>query len=99
MPGTFAHDRLQFPEERVFGVGAVEALVAITAADDQLRRLELGDFVLHRAQSQKAQAGQLARVKLLAGIGKEQSQYLCAHQREQSMEQCLFDASLLDRML
>ena len=73
MGDAFANDPLQFPVERMVGIRAVKPLVAITAADDQLRRLELGDLVLHRAQSQKAQAGQLARVKLLAAIGKEQS--------------------------
>ena len=33
-------------------------------------------------------------MKLLAGIGKEQSQHLGAHNREQSVQECPFDAAV-----
>lgn len=94
MGDAFANDRLQFPVERMVGIRAVEALVAVTAADDQIRRLQLCDFVLNGAQGKKTQACQLARIKLLPGIGKEQSQYLRPYNREQSMKQCLFDMAI-----
>src|SRR5437868_12744861 len=77
----------------VLRICAIEPSIAIAVANDQIRRLELGHLILDRSQCEKAKPRQLARVELPPGSSKEQPQHLCAHDRKQSMQQCLFDSA------
>ena len=94
MRRAFAHDLRQVAIERVLGVGAIEPLITVAAADHQIRTFEFRQFILNRAQREKAEPRQLTRIQFLAGVREEQSQHLCAHDREQSVEQRLIHTSL-----
>lgn len=67
-------------------------MVAIAPADDQFCCLQLGQFILDRAQREKAETRQFAGIEFGPGLGEEQAQHLGPHDRKQSMEQGLFDA-------
>ena len=88
---AFANDLRQMAIQRVLRIRPIEPLITIAATDDQIRTFELGQFILHRSQREKAQSRKFAGIQLLSGIGEEQSQDLSAHDREQSMEQRLFN--------
>ena len=97
---ALAHDLRQVSIQWVLRVCPVEALITVAATDDQICTFELGEFILHGSQREEAQARQLARIQLLAWIREEQSQHVCTHEREQSMEQRLFDgASFISNVL
>ncbi len=99
MRGAFANDLHQGAVEGVFRICAIEPLITIRAADDQIRALELRQLILDCPQREEAQARHLARVQLLALIGEQQPQHLRADDRKQPMQQRLFDASSNTRML
>jgi hypothetical protein len=73
-------------------IRSIEPVIAVAPADDQVRRLQLGQFILNRPQGEKTAAGQLARKQFLVAFPKEQSQQLSSHDRKQPMQQRLFDA-------
>jgi hypothetical protein len=80
--GASAHELSQGGIERVLGIRAIEPLIPIASANDQVCGLELGKLILNRAQREKAKPRQLARVELLAALSKEQPQYLRPHDRK-----------------
>ncbi len=92
MRGACADDLFQRAKQRVLRVRAIEPLVPIAAANNQLRSFELGEFILNRPQREEAQARQLARIQLLSRVREQQSQHFGAHDGEQPMQQRLFDA-------
>ena len=55
-------------------IRAVEPMVPVAAARDQVGRLKLRQFVLHRLKGEKAQPRQLTHVELLPRIGKQELQ-------------------------
>ncbi len=73
---------MQDPIQWVLRICAIEPLVAIAAANDQIRRLELGHLILNRSQREKTAPRQLARIQLFAAVRKQQSQHLGAHDRK-----------------
>jgi hypothetical protein len=76
--------------ERMPGIRAVEPVISVAAAKDQIGRLELCQFILDRSQRQETESRQLTRVEFLPAIRKQQPQHFGPHRREQSMEQRLF---------
>lgn len=92
MHAAFPHQFSQREIHGMFRIRSIESTVAITAADDQFRCLQLGQFILDRAQREKAETRQLPGIEFGPGLAKEQAQQLGAHDWKQSMEQTLFDA-------
>lgn len=70
MSRAFAHDLGQGREQRVLRIGAIEPMIPVRATQDQIRRLQLRQFILDRSESEKTQARQLSRIKLLPTIGE-----------------------------
>ena len=58
----------------MFQISAIETVITIGAAQNEIRGLQLGQFILSRSKGEKTQSRQLSRIKLLARIGKQQPQ-------------------------
>jgi len=80
--GAFPDQLMQDSIQCVFGICAIEPLITIAAANDQFRRLKFGHLILDRSQCEKAKPRQLPGIQLLAGVCKQQSQHLGAHDRK-----------------
>ncbi len=96
MRATFQHQCSQRQIQGMFRIRSIESMVAITAADDQIRYLQLGQFILDGAQREKAKPRQFAGIKFGPGLGKKEAQHLGPHNRKHAMEQTLFDALRID---
>jgi len=59
-----------------------EPLISVTAAYDQVCRLELDQLILHRVERQETQATQLSAMQFLPRICKQQSQHFGPNQRK-----------------
>lgn len=92
MRAAFPHQFSQRQIQGMFRIRSIESMVAITAADDQIRCLQLGQFILDGAQREKAEPRQFPGIEFGPGLGKKQAQHLGPHNRKHSMEQTLFDA-------
>ena len=66
----------------VLRICAIEPLITIAAAHDQIRRFKLGHLILNRSQCEKAEPRELARIQLFAGVREQQAQHLGAHNRK-----------------
>jgi len=62
---AFAHDLGHGGIQRVLRIRAVEPVISIASAHDQIRRLELYRIILNGSEREKTQSGQLTRVKFL----------------------------------
>jgi hypothetical protein len=90
MRGAFAHDLRHGGVQWMLRIGAIEPLITITAAHDQIRRFQLRQLILNRSECEKTQSRQLPRIQLLAWVCEQKPQHLRAHHRKQSMQQRLF---------
>jgi hypothetical protein len=91
VPRAFANDLRQMAIQRVLRIRPIEPLITIAATENQIRAFEFAQFILHCSQRKEAQSCEFARIQLLSGIREEQSQHLGAHDREQCVEQRLFN--------
>ena len=81
------HDIPQRGIEWMFRIGAVETLIAIAAAHDEIGGFKLGQLILHSLQREKTETSQLPHVQLLSWIGEQEPENLGADCREQPMQQ------------
>ncbi|HEV2806290.1 MAG TPA: hypothetical protein VGW57_15310 [Chthoniobacterales bacterium] len=85
--------------ERVFGIGAIEQVIAIAPAGDKKSCFEFGQFILNGLEREAAQASELPNVQFRPRIGEEQAKDFRAHLREQAVQKRLPHRSLLTRPL
>ena len=92
MRAAFPPEFSQRQIQGMFRIRSIDSMVAIATADDQVRCLQLGQFILEGAQREKAEPHQFPGIEFGPGLGKKQAQHLGPHNRKHSMEQGLFDA-------
>jgi hypothetical protein len=90
MRGAFPHDLRYGGVQWMLRIGAIEPLITITSAHDQIRRFQLRQLILNRSEREKTQPRQLSRIQLLTWVCEQQPQHLRPNRRKQAMEQCLF---------
>lgn len=78
-----ADDQLsQGDVERMFGIGAIEAVIAVAPAGDETSRFEFGQFILNGLEREPAQASEFPNVQFGPRIGEKQAKDFRAHLRE-----------------
>jgi hypothetical protein len=80
--GAFPNQLMQDSIQWMLRICAIEPLITVAAANDQIRRLKFGHLILNRSQCEKTAPRQLARIQLLAAVCEQQSQHLGAHDRK-----------------
>ncbi len=80
--GAFPNQLMQDSIQWVLRICAIEPLITVAAANDQIRRLKLGHLILNRSQCEKAPPRQLARIQFFAAVREQQPQHLGAHDRK-----------------
>src|SRR5712691_1360820 len=99
MQRALDHHPSQGGIERMFRVGPIEAVISVAPAQDELRSLQLRQFVLHRLQGEEAQAGQLSDIQFLSWVGKQELKNLCTDHWKQRVQKCPSHAgSYIDRL-
>lgn len=83
----FDHEPAQARVEWVFGIGAVEAMITVGAAEHELGGVKFREFVLNGMEGEKTEKRELAHIQLLAGIGEQQPQNLRADCWKQGVQQ------------
>jgi hypothetical protein len=83
MRRTFDHHLSQRGIEGVFRVRAIEPVISVAAAQDELGRMKLRQFVLDRLKRKEAQTRQLSHIQFLPWIGKQEAKNLRSHQWKQ----------------
>ena len=81
----------EFPQraiERVLAIRAIEPLIAIAPAGDQLSGFKFREFILHRLKREEREPRQLAHIQLLPGISEQQPENLRSDDREQLVQKC-----------
>ena len=66
----------------MFRVRTVETLISVASAHHQLGRFQFAELILNRMERDETQARQLAHVKLLPRVGKQQTKNFRANQWE-----------------
>ena len=69
---TLSYESPQGAKKRMFPVRAIEAVITIAAACDQLRRLELRQLILHCLEGEKAQPRQFSDIQLCSWIREQE---------------------------
>jgi hypothetical protein len=83
----------------MFRIGAVEPVITVAAARDQIGCLKLGQLVLDSLQREKAQTRQLPHVEFLSRIGEQELKNLGPDGWEQSVQKRLAHAAVITRPL
>lgn len=79
---AFPYQFSQSQRQGVLRIRSIESMVAVTAADEQIRCLQLGQLILDGAQREEAEPRQFPRIEFGPGPAKEQAQHLGAHDRK-----------------
>ena len=85
--------------ERMFGIGTIEAVIAIAPAGDETSRFEFGEFILNGLEREAAQASEFPNVQFGPRIGEKQAKDFRAHLREQAVQKRLPHCPLSTRPL